>query len=51
MNGVFSVIGSVSVIIISMMSTFTFAFVIGAVAYGVAATLVGAVWLKSQTQP
>lgn len=43
-NGVFSVLGSVMVIIISMASSFTVAMICGAICYGAAAIVAPALW-------
>lgn len=47
MNGVFSVLGSVTVILVSMLSSFTVALAVGAFFYGVAALVATPMW---QTQ-
>jgi hypothetical protein len=44
MNGVFSVLGSILVIVISMSSSFTTAMLWGAAGYGVAGLVSGALW-------
>jgi uncharacterized membrane protein YjjB (DUF3815 family) len=44
LNGVFSVIGSTLVVLVSQLSNFTVAMAVGAVLYGVAAVVAARLW-------
>lgn len=50
-NGVFSVLGSVLVVVVSMLTSFTVAMLVAALFYGVAAVIAGYLWSVPFTHP